>query len=270
MSSKIETKLLEKEELQVLLAQYKSILNNEVMEYLMELLELKTSFIKAMQLDIAKNESLRELSLYKQIAIYNIYHRALNIAKEMGIVPIISDKKSSNFSISTKIGEDCVPLFLFHTSKKEKRNGNDFGTIDLYRAMFDNDIKAQMLEEMRKRFQNLEEDYNYIGYQYYKDLIQKLEKEKELSDEELKQIELTQNIQQILIEDYGLTQDSFMDEFDEKLKKAKNESEKNFLHLQNKLENYSSPYAIKSAEKEIVLVKKFSNMEIRNITKYII
>lgn len=289
MSSNIKTQLTKKEELQDLLAQYKSILNDEVMEYLTELLELKTSVIKRMQLEQNKNKILGEIPLYKQIAIYNIYYRALNIAKEVGIEPVISDKESSNLSLSTKIGKDSVPLFLFHTSIKEKENENSFGIIDLYRVMFDADVRAQMLDEIRTKLQKLKNEknpYPDLGtfggldtewefehdeeIEGYKKVFNKLVVKKELSDGELRQIELTQHMQQLLIKDYGLTQDSFVNERAELLKHAKNEEEKYFLRCQFALEDYTSPYAIKSTEKEIVLVKKLPNIEIRNITKYII
>lgn len=270
MTLNIKTQLAQKEELQVLLNQYKSNLSYEVVEYLTELLELKISVIKEMQFNIANNEFLEELSLYKQIAIYNIYYRALLIMKKVGIEPIIHDIKNLHVSLSTQIGEDCVPLFSFRTIKEDVEKK---GTIDLYRVVFDEDIRAQALSEIKLHLQNLREEYGSLEIGlliYYEDLVKNLESNKELSNEELRKIELTQYMQQLLIEDYGLTQDSFVDETKELLKNAKNEEEKYFLRCKIALENYTSPYAIKSLEKEIVLVKKLPNMEIRNITKYII
>lgn len=265
---------IKKEELQTLLEQYKPILNHEVIEYLTELLELKTSVIKEMQLKLNQNKMLRELSLYKQIAIYNIYYRALYIAKKAEIEPIISEVVNlEELSLFTKIGEDCMPLFLFHVGKEETKKKS---IIDLYRTTFDVNVRNQVLSEMKAHLQNLWGEHwnteieDYCLFHYYNDLIKKLEMDKELSKRELRQMELTQQMQQLLIEDYGLTQDSFVDENADLLKQAKSEEEKHFLRCKFALENHTSPYAIKPAEKEIILVKKIPNMEIRNVTKYIL
>ncbi len=268
----------QKEELNILLNQYKNILNNEIIEYLMDLLELKISVIKEMHQNSEKIEALKELPIFQQIAIYNICWDAIEIIKKSS-VNLMMYQTPLKISLLAKMEEENVPLFLYHTGGKDKESKNSFGSIDLYRVMYDEDVRIKMRDEIMVHLQTLRkeltfndsieiEDYRLL--QYYQDRLNQLEENRELSKEELRKIDITMCIQQLLIENYGLTQCSFVDESIELLKKAKNADEEFFLRCKLALANATSPYQMKSYEKELILVKRLPQIEIRNITKYII
>ena len=67
-----------KEELLILLNQYEGILKKNMIEYLNSLIELEFSVIKD-YISESDRKALSELEIYKKIAIYNIYNRALNL-----------------------------------------------------------------------------------------------------------------------------------------------------------------------------------------------
>ena len=76
-------KINTREELLELLKKYNRILSGSMIHYLNDLVDLEFSVIKD---NINVNEDdkkiLSELEIYKRIAMYNIYNRALNIFEE--------------------------------------------------------------------------------------------------------------------------------------------------------------------------------------------
>lgn len=272
-----------KKQITTLLIQNKLILNSEIVDYLNSLLELEFSVLKE---NVIHKELLRQFPIYKQIAIFNIYYRAIMVIKKANIEPIVL-KNLQGFALATQIDKDIVSLFEFNISTNE--NASFIGTIHLYRMIYDKSIREQFLDETRNKLQKLYREQNpypdlgtFDGedlewnfdydeqIQFYEELLNRLTIEKQLSKEEVRKIEITKNIEQLFLEEYGLPQESFVDEFTELYRKTNNEKEKVFLKLKLKLENYRSPYSVKSNEKEITLVKKLPDIEVRDTTKYII
>ena len=72
-----------KEELKETLKMYKGILTNPIADYLNSLLELEFSVVRD-YIDDTNRSTLANLDIYKRIAQYNIYIRALNIMGENG------------------------------------------------------------------------------------------------------------------------------------------------------------------------------------------
>ena len=72
---------MDKEELKSLLENYKGILNKEMLDYLNGLIELEYSALKE-NISLRDRTSLRELKIYKEAFIYNIYTRAYNLFKK--------------------------------------------------------------------------------------------------------------------------------------------------------------------------------------------
>lgn len=93
-----------REELLELLKEYRGILSNPMQEYLNSLIELEFSVIR----DYIKDEDrdvLSELEVYKKVAIYNIYNRALNLFKMQDMQLSISGNENGfeSLDISTSI-----------------------------------------------------------------------------------------------------------------------------------------------------------------------
>ena len=80
-----------KEELIELLKGYKGVLKDSMVNYLNSLIELEFSVVRE-YIDNDDRKALSELELYKRIAIYNIYNRALNLFNQQKIKIIVKKK----------------------------------------------------------------------------------------------------------------------------------------------------------------------------------
>lgn len=261
-----------KEELIELLKEYRGILTNSMLNYLNSLIELEFSVIKEY---IGDNDRkvLSELEVYKRIAIYNIYNRALNLFKEQNNEFIIfgNNEGLESLSISTKLNDRIVKLFDFdhseHLSYNQVHSGYKsmkIGDILLYQTLENTKLREEELNRVMRKLERLYNQKNphpsirgvYGGsgsqwaYEHkqeiakYEKIFTELDSKKELSDEDKREIEITNQIHEILLKDYGLTNKSF-------------EEEKNSFTPNN--------------EKSVLqktLVKKQPNLTIENHIKY--
>ena len=81
IGTKPENKLATKEELIDLLKKHRGILTNSILDYLNSLVELEFSVVRK-NISTEEREILSELEIYKKIATYNIYHRALQLLEQ--------------------------------------------------------------------------------------------------------------------------------------------------------------------------------------------
>ena len=239
------------EELLELLKEYRGILSNTMQEYLNSLIELEFSVIR----DYIKDEDrdvLSELEVYKKVAIYNIYNRALSLFEKQDMQLSISSNENGfeSLDVSTQLNDKNVRLFHFNYS--ENRSLNDkipdeyktmrIGTVNLYQTLESKELREKELNRVMNKLEMLYDAHNpypsprkKIGGPYpypsprkkiggpsqqwsrehsldiaeYERLFTELDSKKELTDEDKREIEITNEIYNLLLEDYGLTKESF-------------------------------------------------------------
>lgn len=110
-------KINTREELLELLKKYNIILSGSMIHYLNDLVDLEFSVIKD---NINVNEDdkkiLSELEIYKRIAMYNIYNRALNIFEEANPEIMISGNNDGieGLNVYASFGERSFQVFDFY------------------------------------------------------------------------------------------------------------------------------------------------------------
>lgn len=227
-----------REELLELLKSYRGILSNPMQDYLNSLIELEFSVIRDYIKD-KDREVLAELEIYKKVAIYNIYNRALNLFKKQDMQFSISGNENvfESLDVSTQLNDKNVRLFHFNYS--EKRSLNDkipdeyktmrIGTVNLYQTLENKELREKELNRVMNKLEMLYDAHNpypssrkKIGgpsqqwrYEHslkiaeYERLFTELDSKRELTDEDKREIEITNEIYNLLLEDYGLTNESF-------------------------------------------------------------
>lgn len=261
-----------KEELFELLKKYKGILTSPMIEYLNSLIELEFSVIRE-NISDCDRIALSELEVYKRIAMYNIYNRALNLFNEQNVPEIqtySNKERYKGLNVYYLLGEQKIPLFDFNYEEKEldyelKTSGfktMNIGTISLYQTIESKEKReAELMRVMNKleRLYDQENPFHSNPHTYggpatqwtfeharkigiYEKKFNQLDAKKELTAEEKKEIEVRKRFFELLLEDYGLTTEDFIDE-------SSNNPKKSLLQK--------------------TLVKKSPNLTINNNIKYI-
>ncbi len=273
-----QNKINTKKELFELLKKYKGILTDSMISYLNSLINLEFSVIKDY---IGDNDrvALSELEVYKRIAIYNIYNRALKIIKNNAAeLSIFSNKDIiEGLNVYSSLGKNrnCILFnFNYHNDPMNLRTKipsgyktMKIGNISLFQTI---ESKEQMEAELMRVMSELERLYdeknpyhsrlNTIGgpaqlwafehtrkIEEYEEKFNLLSSKKELTDEDKKEIEITKKFHQLLLEDYGLTNKDFEEE-----------NSQQFLDFDR--ENTKS---------HKTLIRKMPNINIKNNIKYI-
>ena len=226
-----------KEELSEGLNRQKLILSAPIVEYLNSLLELEFSVLKN-AIGEKEREVLSDYTLYKRIAMYNIYNRALKIIKDSNIDFDITNDKANNRNLEVSLTEKDNNYYLFRFFCSESAANdtirsiilpkNDpivIGDITLYK-LEENDLAMQLrLNEMRYKKEELSNevfnrgDPNYSDYVLFnRRNIRELEKGIQLVEQRIKEglslkdrnaIEIVNMIHERLLADYGLSEDDF-------------------------------------------------------------
>lgn len=258
-----EIKAINKNDLKEQLVSYKNILSNTIYDYLTSLIELEFSIINNYISDKDKSK-LSELDIYKDIANYNIVERAILLTdKKSDDINLIYKGKEDEYQIYADINDNNIILFDYDYIGSEDSN-YEFGCIHLYRTV--NSI--EQIEKEIKRISNLldylynkenpfsQYDNKYGGpdsywnfnhfnkIKQYEDKLTKLKEKTELTDKDIKEIEITNMVHQLLLEDYNLKEEDFNE------KKSYNKDEE-------KTELYKS------------YIKKVPKIDIKNSIKYI-
>ena len=240
-----------KEELLQLLKDYKIILNSQVIDYLESLINLDFSVIKE-NIDDKSKKALSELEIYKRIAIYNIYNRAINIFTQSNMPLIITgnDEGFESLSISVPIEDRNIKIFDFKYGEQKSLNYKipdeyktmKIGSINLYQKIENKELRIQELKRIIDKIERLygtQNPYQYhpkkVGGSYvkwkierqkeiekYQMMLDKIDSHNELTEIDIKEIEIMNKAHDLLLEDYGLTNDSFEDDVSITSKRSNN------------------------------------------------
>lgn len=183
-------KMKTEKELKELLNKYEGWLTAPVIHYLENLVELRWSAIIDYIFD-EHRQLLSGLEIYRQISIYNIYNKALKLFKENGFQCNISYNEGyyDGLEVSTSLDDKVIKLFEFDYSEhlnSDNRIPDGYrttriGEISLYRTIENKEMREPLLDIPN-----------------------------ELSNKE--EIEITNRIYNLFLEDYGLTNESFIEE----------------------------------------------------------
>lgn len=240
-----------KEELLQLLKDYKVILNNQVIDYLESLINLDFSVIRE-NIDDKSKEALSELEIYKRIAIYNIYNRAINLFTQSNMPLIITGNNEGfeSLSISVPIEDRNIKIFDFKYGEQKNLNykipdeykSMKIGSINLYQKIENKELRIQELKRIVDKIERLygtQNPYQYhpkkVGGSYvkwkierqkeiekYQKMLDKIDSHNELTEMDIKEIEIINKAHDLLLEDYGLTDDSFEDDVSIASKRSNN------------------------------------------------
>lgn len=240
-----------KEELLQLLKDYKVILNNQVIDYLESLINLDFSVIRE-NIDDKSKEALSELEIYKRIAIYNIYNRAINLFTQSNMPLIITGNNEGfeSLSISVPIEDRNIKIFDFKYSEQKSLNYKipdeyktmKIGSINLYQKIENKELRIQELKRIVDKIERLygtQNPYQYhpkkVGGSYvkwkierqkeiekYQKMLDKIDSHNVLTEIDIKEIEIMNKAHDLLLEDYGLTNDSFEDDVSITSKRSNN------------------------------------------------
>lgn len=240
-----------KEELLQLLKDYKIILNSQVIDYLESLINLDFSVIKE-NIDDKSKKALSELEIYKRIAIYNIYNRAINIFTQSNMPLIITgnDEGFESLSISVPIEDRNIKIFDFKYGEQKSLNYKipdeyktmKIGSINLYQKIENKELRIQELKRIINKIEMLygtQNPYQYhpkkVGGSYvkwkierqkeiekYQKMLDKIDSHNVLTEIDIKEIEIMNKAHDLLLEDYGLTNDSFEDDVSITSKRSNN------------------------------------------------
>ena len=203
-------KVLPKKYLNSELNQYKSLLSESSYSYLKELLNLeKSATISETEHFDPDNYHISELDIYRDIAIYNLYKRALKIFKSTGDeLEIIGNSNGyQGLAVSTKIGDKVVDIYNFNYSNELN--------VDIFKTVMDDKNRKKVLESILSMIEELKQskpDYGFTWNSWnslkeerikqLKELYTKVDRS-EFTDDEYKEAEITQKYHKLLLEEYN-------------------------------------------------------------------
>lgn len=232
-----------REELTKLLKAYRGVLTGPMLNYLNSLIELEFSVIREYISD-SDRKALAELEIYKRIAIYNIYNRALNLLYQRKIKYNFSGNEDGleSLTISVPLNDNrSIKVFNFDYKGFHLGGGNEIldeyktmriGTISLYQSLESPELREAELNRVMDKLERLYDAHNpypsrrgVVGgprpqwtfkheqeIEQYEKKFTELDRKKELNDMDKREIEITNQIRNLLLEDYNLTNKSFKEE----------------------------------------------------------
>ena len=109
-SNNIRNRINTREELVKLLKSYEDILSIQMVDYLKSLIDLEFSVVRD-NISDKDRVVLSELQIYRRVAMYNIYNRALYLFNKSNIDLVTDDDLA--LTIYTSIKEKNIKLFDF-------------------------------------------------------------------------------------------------------------------------------------------------------------
>lgn len=234
---------ISKEELIKHLEEYKGILNKEIVDYLNSIIELEFSVVRD-YISEENRKALSELEIYKKASIYNIYNKTINLINSKGVsvvvtkFPIITPK-TINMLIPGKLKN--IKIFTFENALLNKNDIEMFykhentllWNINLYQTIEDEKVRQDEIKRLYSKIEYLKN----IGSSYlfgsnsiiespntfwvthikeeifkYRQMIEQLQNKKIITDEEKEEIDIRNEYYELLLEDYGLSNNIFMEE----------------------------------------------------------
>ena len=208
-----------KEKLYNLLESYKNILSKDVIEYLKYLIELDISAVNdTSSISVDDKKLLLQFDIYREIAKYNIYYRALKLLN------IISSKfpyDTDSISLIAKINTIIIKIFDF-----DYQNPNNIGTIKLYQTIIDEKERNAEIERIKKRleflydFHNPKIAFNHLQNHNFSFLkneeidqlnrrINELQHRNPITLKKEFEIEKTKELCELFLDDYGIKEEEF-------------------------------------------------------------
>ena len=212
-----------KEELIEQLKKYRGILKSNMFDYLNSLIELEFSIVRD-YITVKDREVLSELKIYNKIGKYNIYNRALKLLKNRGY--IFEYKPLYNKLVVSAKGDDNRNIRLF----QYYGNALGLGIIALFQTLEDEDkFKMRCIKKDLSELTSATNPYLegskvvggiYDAWEVRRDknieFTRKMFAETsyvynnlELSASDKEEIDLTNQVRSLLLEDYGLTEENF-------------------------------------------------------------
>lgn len=268
-----------REELLELLKKYRGILTKPMLEYLNSLIELEISVVKECISNVDRT-ALAELEVYKKIAIFNIYYGIQNLFSQQYDTSKIfmhCDKRRGSVSarLNDKNGKEVFKFDYRAIPYSDYTNyiiPSDFktmnvGRISLFQTLENRELRKAELDRVMSTLEQLYDAKNPYSYHsktiggssttwafehqsdiaYYEEQFRQLDSKMELNDEEKREIEITKQIHELILNYYGLSSESFIDE-------------------------NTSPFANIGKEKtelKKTLIKRMPNLTITDYIKYI-
>ncbi len=167
-------KVKTKEELFELLTKYEGILKKEIIDYLKSSINLEFSIMRN-YINNSERQALSELEIYRKIAIYNIYYRAMNLFnKEQNKFNIVGNNQGvKGLDVSAILNNgNQVELFAFNYGMESSIK--DFiGSIDLYRTIANKKLAKMLSENYSKAYKtaqkcNLQQEKEKLSMAYVK------------------------------------------------------------------------------------------------------
>lgn len=238
-------KVKTREELLLDLKTYRGLLADSIINYLNSLIELEFSVVKDYISD-EERKRLSTLEIYHEIAIYNIYNRALNIFQnqdqdlnftfqryndKLNINANFIDQNIRLFTFNYQNNQNILSKSLFSQQFKKliEKENEKVGEIILYQTLENKELREIELDMVMENLERLYDDVNPFLEQpdvlsglsstwffehlrqvdYYEKKFEELDNKKELSETEKREIEVTNHIRHLFLEDYGLSNKDF-------------------------------------------------------------
>lgn len=273
-------KVSTREELLSLLDNYRGILRGPISDYLESMIDLDFSIIEYYMPEDDR-ASLSELDIYKKIAIYNIYNRAINLFQQDGDNLRISGNNDGieGLTVYAPIGSKEIKLFSFNYGESQNTKIPDgykslnIGDVNLFQTVENEKQREAALTRIMNELEKLYNATNpfpsrpgvYGGpsstwameharrVKQYEEMFSQLDSKKGLTDEDKMKIEITKKYHDLLLEDFGLTNKSFTD-----------------YEEQDGLQGFdlSSFYEVKNGMNK-TFVKRMPNLTIKNNINYV-
>lgn len=219
-----------REKLLKLLNTHRDLFSQSIFDYLNSLIELEFSVVRE-YINSNDRETLSKIEIYNEIATYNIYFRALDIFKQNAHDLNIRYSDSSSLErllICNSFDSFFDDIKLFDFNHENKQVDSDLnissddkeikiGTISLYQLVENKELKEAELYWISQKMDDLRR------WQLYGSLCKSEEKEIDELQHRLwkmdkiknivkEMIEVSNRIHNLLLEDYGLTDQDFMEE----------------------------------------------------------
>lgn len=211
-----------------LLENYKGVLCAPMIDYLNSLIELEFSVVKE-YLREDDRKILMELEIYRRIAIYNIYNRALKLFNENNFKYKFSGNESGLESLTISVlldDNNSVNVFNF-----DYKRVFSIGDILLHQSLESKELREAELMRVLAILEGLygeKNPYRSKAHTYggpapqwpfehnnkiamYEKKFKQLDGKKELSDIEKKECEITKKVYELFLTDYDLAEKDFIE-----------------------------------------------------------
>lgn len=197
---------------------YRNILAKDKILYLKSLIELDISIVED-HISEQDREILNQLKLFRQIATYNIYERAIKKLEETDL-NLSMIMRQNFFSCAAVVDKELYNIFSFKFDSNY--TSDDIGTINLFQVKSRPYLRKMELKLLLAKYMEEEKQRNNTNSTYWRDKhlkeLKKLRKEyetieqrKKLTSHELKLIEIENQCCNSFLEDYGLQMSDFSD-----------------------------------------------------------